>query len=71
MLNFQWSVWESESDNTTFNTPANPSTPKKKIEIILQKYWYFYISLIDISLHKIIISIQYPHEYPHPWSDEH
>ncbi len=22
MLNFQWPVWESESDNTTFNTPA-------------------------------------------------
>ncbi len=22
MLNFQWSVWESESDNTKFNTPA-------------------------------------------------
>ncbi len=22
MLNFQWPVWESESDNTKFNTPA-------------------------------------------------
>ncbi len=22
MLNFQWTVWESESDNTKFNTPA-------------------------------------------------
>ncbi len=22
MLNFQWPVWEGESDNTKFNTPA-------------------------------------------------
>ncbi len=22
MLNFQWPVWESESDNTKFSTPA-------------------------------------------------
>ncbi len=22
MFNFQWPVWESESDNTKFNTPA-------------------------------------------------
>ncbi len=25
MLNFQWPVWESESDNTKCNTPAPPS----------------------------------------------
>ncbi len=25
MLNFQWPVWESESDNTKFNTPASYS----------------------------------------------
>ncbi len=26
MLNFQWPVWESESDNTKFNTPAPHNT---------------------------------------------
>ncbi len=25
MLNFQWPVWESENDNTKFNTPASHS----------------------------------------------
>ncbi len=28
MLNFQWPVWESESDNTTFITPAPHSHPR-------------------------------------------
>ncbi len=34
----------------------------------LQKYWYFYISLLDISLLRIIISIQYPLIYAIWWA---
>ncbi len=34
----------------------------------LQKYWYFLISLLDIYLNRIIISIQYPLIYAIWWA---
>ncbi len=37
----------------------------------LQKYWSFYIRLLDISLHRIIISIQYPLIYTIWWLKLH
>ncbi len=48
MLNFQWPVWESESDNTKFNTPAtHPQKKKKKSNYFAKILIFLYKSLLD------------------------
>ncbi len=45
MLNFQWPVWESESDNSKFNTPA------PHLHLRLEWIMQLYSALLCIAVH--------------------